>query len=82
MVRELIQNGTRSAPRTWGAITGTQSLIYQHVLDDAYCEKGRAIEISATVNRRLRAKGVGDVKELERRRFDKGIEAMRRAVHT
>jgi hypothetical protein len=37
-------------PKDLGCYYGTQSLIYQHVLDDAYCEKGRAIEISATVN--------------------------------
>lgn len=38
-------------------------------MDDAHCGKGRAIEISATINRRLRIEGVSDVKELERRRF-------------
>ena len=38
-------------------------------MDDAYCGKGRAIKVSATINQRLRIEGVGDVKELERRGF-------------
>lgn len=42
---------------------------------------GRTIETNTIINGRLQIEGVGDVKELERRKFDTGIEAVRRAVH-